>query len=216
MWQPGFWKTHPFAEGFGHSSGVVSAAVVSLAMSVEEFQKLAVQTVLLMAYHGLRCQQHCPGLHLSKDVKRAHYPHSKPTPMLRVEHLGIPDRVARLEVKQQAVVCGTEQWFCKHCGWRSGISALAVRRAQQISKRVTGRLKPSLAACKMSLLLFVLLARTRVCLHVTLAIACVLHRRLDGALFLGDGGRAVARWGVATWHGRCWAGWTWRTYIEGY
>ena len=49
MWQPGFWKTHPFTEGFGHSSGVVSAAVVSLAMPVEEFQKLA-QTVLLMAY----------------------------------------------------------------------------------------------------------------------------------------------------------------------
>jgi malonyl CoA-acyl carrier protein transacylase len=89
----------PFAAGFGHSSGVVSAAVVSLAKSADEFQKLAVQTVLLMAYHGLRCQQHCPELRLSKDVKRADYPNSKPTPMMRVEHLGIPNRVARLEAK---------------------------------------------------------------------------------------------------------------------
>jgi fatty acid synthase subunit beta len=89
----------PFTEGFGHSSGVVSAAVVALAKSADEFCKLAVQTVLMMAYHGLRCQQHCPELRLSKDVKRSDYPHSKPTPMLRVEHMGIPNRVARLEAK---------------------------------------------------------------------------------------------------------------------
>jgi enoyl reductase-like protein/3-oxoacyl-ACP reductase-like protein/acyl dehydratase len=87
----------PFTGGFGHSSGVMAAAVVALAGSFDEFVDLAVEMVVLQALHGLRCQMQYPVLKLSKSLWRPHYVRGKPTPMLHVKHGGFPKNVQHLD-----------------------------------------------------------------------------------------------------------------------
>eukprot|EP00929_Paragymnodinium_shiwhaense_P001272 TRINITY_DN10149_c0_g1_i3.p1 TRINITY_DN10149_c0_g1~~TRINITY_DN10149_c0_g1_i3.p1 ORF type:complete len:3547 (-),score=1103.08 TRINITY_DN10149_c0_g1_i3:264-10487(-) len=75
----------------------MSGAVVAMAATYEEFEKLATEMVVLQAFHGLRCQQHCPTMKLPKSIWRSHYVRGRPTPMMVVEHDGIPSKIARLE-----------------------------------------------------------------------------------------------------------------------
>jgi fatty acid synthase subunit beta len=135
-----------FAGGFGHSSGVISAAIVALASSVEEFEKLAVEAVMLQAVHGLRCTQHFPSIKLPISIWREHYVRWKPTPMLHVKHGGLPRNKAYLseviethnkhaETKQRhlsvglmngtaSVVCGAAEslhWLYEHLTKDAGV-----------------------------------------------------------------------------------------------
>lgn len=79
-----------FIGGTGHSQGIISAAMVALASSTEDFIKGAEEVVKILFWTGLRAQEACPLLTLHPEMVREAEEHGEGTPSPMLSISGLP------------------------------------------------------------------------------------------------------------------------------